>query len=181
MHLLHSWQRCGQPFHSQMFKLNGQVLDQKWSDLNMTMKGGQCTHLVFGISTHYHHHTTLTTTAITSGFFDFTAEWYCLICMLLGQAYLLFGDESYLDMFTELYVAAMRHMRLPGAWAEAGWLADVSMDNARLARPWVSSLGAFWPGMQVLAGRLLPVFCLSCRSLQVRFCQCFVFHVAPFG
>jgi hypothetical protein len=46
----------------------------------------------------------------------------------------------------------MRHMRLPGAWAQAGWLADVSMDNGHLARPWVSSLGAFWPGMQVLAG-----------------------------
>eukprot|EP00884_Botryococcus_braunii_P011977 jgi/Botrbrau1/20780/Bobra.0156s0011.2 len=57
-------------------------------------------------------------------------------------------------MFVEVYGAAMRHMRLGGAWASTGFLADVTIDAARLARPWVSSLGAFWPGMQVLAGQV---------------------------
>lgn len=32
------------------------------------------------------------------------------------------------------------------------FLLDVGMDDGRLARTWVSSLGAFWPGMQALAG-----------------------------
>jgi hypothetical protein len=32
--------------------------------------------------------------------------------MLLLQAYLMFGDERYLSMFTELYVATMRHMQV---------------------------------------------------------------------
>ncbi len=67
---------------------------------------------------------------------------------------MLFGDPEYLQMFVEVYGAAMKHMRLGGAWASTGFLADVTIDAARLARPWVSSLGAFWPGMQVLAGAL---------------------------
>lgn len=29
------------------------------------------------------------------------------------------------------------------------------MDSGRLLKPWVSSLGAFWPAMQVLAGEFL--------------------------
>jgi hypothetical protein len=29
-----------------------------------------------------------------------------------AQAYLMFGDEEYLSMFTELYVATMRHMQV---------------------------------------------------------------------
>ncbi|KAK9830164.1 hypothetical protein WJX72_010087 [[Myrmecia] bisecta] len=72
----------------------------------------------------------------------------------LLKAYLVFGDEAYLDMFTDVYTSAMAFMRLPGAWAAHGWLADVHMDTGRLARPWMSSLSAFWPGMQALAGQV---------------------------
>lgn len=28
------------------------------------------------------------------------------------QAYLMFGDRTYLEMFTELYVATMKHMQV---------------------------------------------------------------------
>lgn len=33
---------------------------------------------------------------------------------LLEQAYLMFGDRRYLDMFMELYAATMRHMKVRG-------------------------------------------------------------------
>jgi len=36
-----------------------------------------------------------------------------LCCAVLSlQAYLMFGDRQYLDMFIELYVATMRHMKV---------------------------------------------------------------------
>lgn len=35
-----------------------------------------------------------------------------LFCCCVCQAYLMFGDRTYLDMFTELYVATMRHMQV---------------------------------------------------------------------
>eukprot|EP00878_Enallax_costatus_P019616 GHUV01020699.1.p1 GENE.GHUV01020699.1~~GHUV01020699.1.p1 ORF type:complete len:1177 (+),score=371.08 GHUV01020699.1:336-3866(+) len=73
----------------------------------------------------------------------------------LLKAYLMFGDRIYLEMFTELYVATMKHMQVPGQYgaASSAFLFDVHMDSGRLLKPWVSSLGAFWPAMQVLAGQ----------------------------
>jgi len=73
----------------------------------------------------------------------------------LLKAYLLLGDPHYLHMFERTYHAAMEH--LPGkgqvdSEAKRHWLYDVSMDTGRMARPWVSSLQSFWPGMQVLIG-----------------------------
>lgn len=71
------------------------------------------------------------------------------------QAYLMFGDRSYLDMFVTLYTSAMAHMRLPGVVGgprKASFLVDINMHNGRMAKVWVSSLGAFWPAMQALAG-----------------------------
>jgi len=71
------------------------------------------------------------------------------------QAYLMFGDRSYLDMFVTLYTSAMAHMRLPGLVGgprQASFLVDINMHSGRMAKVWVSSLGAFWPAMQVLAG-----------------------------
>lgn len=35
-----------------------------------------------------------------------------LLCFM--QAYLMFGDRQYLDMFIELYAATMRHMKVGG-------------------------------------------------------------------
>ena len=77
------------------------------------------------------------------------------------QAYLLFGDEVYLSMFSKLYASAMHGLTLrlvPGAPADSPlpppWLADADMQTGKLAQPWISSLSAFWPGLQALAGGL---------------------------
>ena len=56
-------------------------------------------------------------------------------------------------MFANMYASAMAWLRpAGGAWASRGWLADVHMDTGVLMRPWLSSLAAFWPGLQALAG-----------------------------
>eukprot|EP00873_Tetraselmis_striata_P000992 jgi/Tetstr1/421256/TSEL_012260.t1 len=71
----------------------------------------------------------------------------------LLKAWLVFGKTEYLEMFAELYTAAMVHLRPAGIDAK-GWLLDVHMDTGKLTRPWVSSLGAFWPGMQAMIGQM---------------------------
>lgn len=70
----------------------------------------------------------------------------------LLQAYLLFGDESFLDMFAEAYASAMGAMQLVGEYSQLGWLVDVHAGTGRISRVWISSLAAFWPGMQALIG-----------------------------
>ena len=35
------------------------------------------------------------------------------------------------------------------------WRVDSHVDTAAMTRPWISSLGAFWPGLQALAGQVL--------------------------
>ncbi len=47
-----------------------------------------------------------------------------------------------------------RRTQVPGTLRGYSFLADVHMDSGRMSRPFVSSLGAFWPGMQALAGEL---------------------------
>ncbi|KXZ51047.1 hypothetical protein GPECTOR_14g34 [Gonium pectorale] len=71
----------------------------------------------------------------------------------LLKAYLLFGKAEYLDMFAELYTSTMRWMQVPGTLKGYSFIVDVDMATGRLSRPFVSSLGAFWPGMQALAGQ----------------------------
>lgn len=80
------------------------------------------------------------------------------LCML--QAYLLFGDEQYLQMFTLSYLAAMHALPLhllPEAAAGTPdpppWLTNAHMDTGKLTQPWISSLSAFWPGLQALSGK----------------------------
>ena len=60
-------------------------------------------------------------------------------------------------MFSSLYVAAMRHLRPsePG-WAAKGWLGEVHLHNGIVTRPWISSLSAFWPGLQATIGEPPP-------------------------
>ena len=41
-----------------------------------------------------------------------------------------------------------------GEHANYGWLVDVHMVSGRLSRIWISSLAAFWPGMQALIGEI---------------------------
>ena len=69
------------------------------------------------------------------------------------QAYLAFGDPGYLRMFVEVYAAAMQRLQLAGRWSSTGWLADMHIGTGQLLHPWISSLSAFWPGLQVLAGQ----------------------------
>ncbi|GBF88425.1 hypothetical protein Rsub_01137 [Raphidocelis subcapitata] len=75
----------------------------------------------------------------------------------LLKAYLMTGRRSHLAAFAELYASAMAAMRLPapvgGPRVAASFLLDVQMHTGRLARPFVSSLGAFWPATQALAGQ----------------------------
>ena len=72
----------------------------------------------------------------------------------VAQAFLLFGEEDYLDMFVDLYVAVMHHMQTPKLLGDYRWLADAHAFEGYLFGPWISSLSAFWPGMQALAGQL---------------------------
>ena len=62
----------------------------------------------------------------------------------LLKAYLLFGDEEYLLQFNQTYAAAMQHLR-GKSHEDKQWLYDVSMDTAKLERPWVSSLQVMPP------------------------------------
>ncbi len=95
------------------------------------------THVRYTPPTRPPHHTTTTT---------------CTTTQTHTQAYLLFGDTQLLDAFADVYSAAMHFMQPPPSYASAGWLVDVHMDSGKLARSWVSSLSAFWPGLQALAG-----------------------------
>lgn len=88
---------------------------------------------------------------------------YCLARYLL-KAYLMFGDEQYLDWFAELYGSTMKYTQLPISFRGYSFLVDVQMDTGRLARHFVSSLGAFWPAMQALIGEPMgiawePIMC----------------------
>lgn len=73
------------------------------------------------------------------------------------QAYLLFGDETFLRMFADAYAAAVGTMQLVGEYSQLRWLVDVHAGSGRISRVWISSLAAFWPGMQALIGVPHPV------------------------
>ena len=76
------------------------------------------------------------------------------------QAYLLFGDEEYLAAFCEAYAAVMRHLRPPaqpppGIPKPYRFLREIGAPGEPHGR-WVSSLSAFWPGLQALVGARPP-------------------------
>lgn len=88
----------------------------------------------------------------------------------LLKTYLVFGDESYLDMFVDQYTAAQRHMAVQGTWHGFSWLLDVHMTKLSAVKGWISSLSAFWPALQVLHFPYLccqqsATFCVCCTSL----------------
>ena len=68
----------------------------------------------------------------------------------LLKAWLVLGDAEALDRFVEAYVEASLHMPVQHG-KNVFWL-DVHMNTGRRSKEWVSSLGAFWPGMQALVG-----------------------------
>jgi hypothetical protein len=76
----------------------------------------------------------------------------------LLKSYLHTGHAPSLAAFVSAYAAIMRHLApppppRPGAPARAWRVDGVDMDTAARASPWISSLGAFLPGLQALAGQ----------------------------
>ena len=71
----------------------------------------------------------------------------------LLKAWLLLGDAEALDRFAEAYAEASLHMPVQHG-KNVFWL-DVHMNTGWRSKEWVSSLGAFWPGMQALVGLVL--------------------------
>jgi mannosidase alpha-like ER degradation enhancer 2 len=72
----------------------------------------------------------------------------------LLKSYLAFGDRIYLDMFAESYAAAQAHLALSSSINGVEWLVTVHMATGRLMNHYISSLAAFWPGMQALTGQI---------------------------
>lgn len=71
----------------------------------------------------------------------------------LLKAYLSFGDEEYLDMFADVYSSIQAYSALSEGVNGMVWPVDVHMTSGRIMHPFVSALGAFWPGLQSLAGQ----------------------------
>jgi len=71
---------------------------------------------------------------------------YCL------KAYILLGDESYLERFNRHYAGVMKYVS-----QGQGVLVDVLMHRPHSqAKNFMDSLLAFWPGLQVLKGDIKP-------------------------
>ncbi|KAK3260378.1 hypothetical protein CYMTET_30660 [Cymbomonas tetramitiformis] len=66
----------------------------------------------------------------------------------LMKSYILFGEDEYYDMFHDAYLAVLKHMK------HGPWYHEANMNTARPTHLQFSSLQAFWPGLQVLAGDL---------------------------
>lgn len=81
------------------------------------------------------------------------------------QSYLLLGEEEYLGMFYTSYSAAKHRMRLAGTYAKMGWLVDVHIHSGTLSKVFISSLSAFWPGMQALAGKQAVSTCTRVQHI----------------
>ena len=64
------------------------------------------------------------------------------------KAYVLFGDTEYLNIFDSLYEGIEEHLS-HGPWKIE---VDMNLGNKKIRSYYVSSLSAFWPALQVLAG-----------------------------
>ena len=76
----------------------------------------------------------------------------------LLKSFLLTGDEASLTSFVAIYAAIMRYLAPPKRHAPGhhrpAWRVDgADMDTGARSSPWISSLGAFFPGLQALAGQ----------------------------
>lgn len=71
------------------------------------------------------------------------------------KALILFDDQRMLDVFSASYQALMTHLVKRGT-GKYPWLvfANVGSENGLDATIWIDSLGGFWPGVQVLFGRI---------------------------
>lgn len=69
----------------------------------------------------------------------------------LLKAYILFGDDLYLKRFNRHYAGIMKYV------SQGPLLVDVHMHRpTAMAKGFMDSLLAFWPGLQVLKGDLVP-------------------------
>lgn len=67
------------------------------------------------------------------------------------KAYILLGDDEYLDRFNKHYSAVMKYI------SQGPLLVDVHMHKPEaISRHFMDSLLAFWPGLQVLKGDITP-------------------------
>ena len=64
------------------------------------------------------------------------------------KAYVLFGDPEFLEMFESMYKSLEEHL------SYGPWKIEVDMNKGKGKKRsyYISSLGAFWPALQVLAG-----------------------------
>ena len=74
---------------------------------------------------------------------------FCLFC-LVPNCQGPRGGKPLIDMYE--HHRALHSMKRAAALGDPQ--VDVHMDSGRLTKPFVSSLGAFWPGMQALAGQV---------------------------
>ncbi|KAG6540826.1 hypothetical protein Mapa_017804 [Marchantia paleacea] len=64
----------------------------------------------------------------------------------LIKAYILFGDDEYWDMFHDAYMAVQQYYR------HGPWYHDADIRTGGPTHRQLTSLQAFWPGLQVLVG-----------------------------
>ncbi|XP_027331674.1 alpha-mannosidase I MNS5 [Abrus precatorius] len=67
----------------------------------------------------------------------------------LLKAYILFGKEDFWKMFHSAYVAVQKHFR------HGPWYHEADMRTGRATYWQLTSLQAFWPGLQVLVGDII--------------------------
>ncbi|KAI8089996.1 glycosyl hydrolase family 47-domain-containing protein [Halteromyces radiatus] len=122
----------GDPQYEEVAKKALQAIWERRSELDLVGN-------VINIQTGQWIHTASSTGAGIDSFFEY-----------LLKAYILFGEEDYLDMFETSYEAIMQHIV-----DRSGYLyRNVHMDSGMLMATWIDSLSAFMPGVQVLYGDL---------------------------
>jgi len=82
----------------------------------------------------------------------------------LLKSFILYGEESDLDMFNESYAAIKQYMRKGRHSCNAGQglhplYVNVEMENGNVATNWIDSLQASFPGVQVLYGDMEEAVC----------------------
>ncbi|KAI8341035.1 glycoside hydrolase [Chlamydoabsidia padenii] len=122
----------GDPQYEQVAKQAILALWNRRSDIDLVGN-------VINIQTGQWIHTASSTGAGIDSFFEY-----------LLKAYILFGEEEYLEMFEISYDAIKKHIL-----DKSGYLyRNVHMDSGTLMATWIDSLSAFMPGVQVLYGDL---------------------------
>ena len=61
--------------------------------------------------------------------------------------YILFGDDAAIKMFTPLYHAAVKYLKV-----DDRWYGETDLLRGRFSRKVFNNLQAFWPGLQTLTG-----------------------------